>query len=117
PARACSIAALARARRAFRKLRASRSARQIETLAGTDPMGVVHAAPIGGIDALVAPAGTVMLLGDTPERVTLLDDIPAGQINLGSGCLAGSRRDLCLIPATAPCIGGNPCPLAPPCGS
>src|SRR6478736_888348 len=70
---ASGTASVARVQRAYRKLRAPRPTRQVQALAGTDPVRVVHAAAVGGVDRLVAPARAVVLLGDCPECVALLD--------------------------------------------
>ena len=74
--------------RSQRALRAPRRARQVDALARADAVRAAHAAAVGGVDALVAPAGAVVPLGDAPQRVALLDDIPSGQLDLRPGRLA-----------------------------
>src|SRR5262245_52824144 len=63
--------------------------RQIEALAGQDPVRTFFELPaIGLIDAAVARPGGVVPLGDRPQGVALLDHVPAGKLNLDAGELA-----------------------------
>src|SRR5262245_19842370 len=71
-------------------------ARQIEALAGQDPVRSVLEPPaIGLINAPVAHAGAIVTFGDRPQGVARLDDVPAGERYLRAGQWAArglSRR-------------------------
>src|SRR5262245_12036443 len=70
----------------------ARQLRQIETLAGQDPVRTFfESAAIGLEDAAVARARAIVALGDRPQGVALLDHVPAGNLSLDAGKLAAVR--------------------------
>src|SRR5262249_45263050 len=91
-------------RGACRPREAARRTRQINPLARLDPMRTAYAPAIGRVDALVAPAGAVVAFRNAPERVALLDDIPARKLDRGSGRRAGVRLRGC---SNAPALGSS----------
>src|SRR5205085_9551773 len=98
-------------------LRAPLQAGQIHALAGADAVWTVHVAAIGGVDPLVAPARAVVPLGDAPQRVALLDDIPAERLDLRPGCLAAAGSRLLPVgPALGAGLGSDAGTLAAPLG-
>src|SRR5262245_22561250 len=58
----------------------SAPARNIQALAGVDAVRVVHAAPVGRVDATVGPALAEVGPGDAPQRVAGLGDVPAAVV-------------------------------------
>src|SRR6185503_18790010 len=96
-----------------RPSRPPRRARQIHPLAWLDAMRAAQVSAVGGVDALVAPAGAVVPLRDAPQRVALLDHIPPGQFDLSAGRLAAARSSLRpLRLALGPGFGGDAGSLA-----
>jgi hypothetical protein len=68
-------------------------------------MRAANAAAVGGLDALVAPARTVVALGDGPQRVAILDYVPAGYADLGSCRFAGAGCRLLPVGARRGFVG------------